>query len=335
MKVYVVGSSALYYWRRNPHALLTAHNTVDNPLADCPASSSELAEAHLPSMGFGNQPIRLMVPSGNLRLSRSTYKYSVQQRPLPSCAFKQIAERICVASPELCLLESSVAYSKYQLMELAMELCGKYALIPDSPRGYTTRNHQFASVTSICDFLNRVPHLDGYKQLLQICKFLKDGSRSPMETREYLLACLPKRHGGYGLPTPKLNARIELNTDEQLLAQRKYLECDMLWEAGKVVVEYDGHDDHASREDRARDALKRNVLTTRGYQVFTITGKQIMNVGAFDAAIRDIAVSLGHRLRNFPENWKAQRTRLRRDLFASLTNCKSQVAYPTPEHMPK
>lgn len=318
MKAYVIGSSALYFWRRGSQTLSVLRSPVLTILDDCPTTRKELEELQLESLEFGGSPIRLMVPTDRFRLLRALFKYSVQSQALPADCFRRFSASICIASPELCLLESQSAYSRFRLMELAMELCGRYALVPEAPRGFVPRDYQLATVDSIRTFAKRIPHINGSRRLLDICKYIKDGSRSPMETREYLLACLPKRYGGYGLPRPLLNVRIELSPDEQREVGRKYLECDEHWEKEHVVIEYDGHDDHESREARAKDALKRNLLTSRGYQVFIITGKQILDENAFDAVMRNVASSLGYRLRKFPEDWSARRASLRKELFASL-----------------
>lgn len=322
MRAYVIGSSALHFWRHSPQSLSVLRRPVTTSRDDCPTTREELEALQLESLGFGNAPIRLLVPSAELRILKNTYKYSVQSQALPADAFMRFNDNVCVASPELCLLESRTAFSRFRLMELAMELCGKYALVPEETRGFLSRNHQLATVESIYAFAKRIPHINGSKQLLDICKYIKDDSRSPMETREYLLSCLPKRFGGYGLPSPVLNARIELSAEEQRAVRRKYLECDKYWEEQKVVVEYDGHDDHESREARAKDALKRNLLISRGCKVFTITGRQIMDASSFDTAVRDVAASLGYRLKGFPKDWDIRRDKLRRELFVSLASCE-------------
>lgn len=324
MKVYVIGSSALYFWRHCPRAQALLKADVHDPLNDCPLSSAELDALDIPFELFGNRPLRLMVPSGDLRFARRRYKYSIYSRPLPAHAFKQLGENICVASPELCLLQSQTVYPTDRLMELIMELCGRYALDAEAVRGFVSREYQLATIDSVRDFLECTPGVPGKRNLLDVCRFVKENSRSPMETREYLLACLPKRLGGYALPFPELNARLDLSPDERRAAKRKYIECDMCWEDQKVVVEYDGHDDHESREDRHRDALKRNLLIARGYRVFTVTGRQILDTEAFDTVIHEIAKSIGYRMKSYPEGWDIRRARLRANLFTSLTDHESR-----------
>lgn len=128
VKAYVVGSSALHAWRRNQAGAATLEREVASPLADCPTTPQELEAIGLSRFDLGTAPIRLMVPSYAHRISKRLYKYRVHSRGLPKGAFRQLGDRVCLASPELCLIQSACVLSRYQLMELCMELCGTYAL---------------------------------------------------------------------------------------------------------------------------------------------------------------------------------------------------------------
>lgn len=324
VKAYVVGSSALHAWRRNQAGATTLKREVANPLTDCPTTPQELEAIGLSRFDLGTAPIRLMVPSYAHRISKRSYKYRVHSRGLPKDAFRQLGDRVCLASPELCLIQSACVLSRYQLMELCMELCGTYALLPEEPRGYICRNFQLASVASIRSFLREASELHGSKRLSIILKYLQDGSNSPMETRAYLLACLPKRYGGFGLPKAELNARINLDAEERRIARREHFKSDMSWPHAMVIVEYDGHDDHESRESRARDATRRNILLSKGYTVFTLTGRQLCNAFEFAKVVADIARSIHHRMRDFPENWEDRHRILRRELFKSMTSYETE-----------
>lgn len=200
-----------------------------------------------------------------------------------------------------------------------MELCGTYALVPESMRGFTTRDYQLTTVEEAQKFLRHAPGSRKSRRLAPLLRLMQNGARSPMETREYLLACLPRRYGGYGLPKAQLNHRIELLPEERRVSKRGYFECDMCWPDHKVVIEYDGHADHESRDDRARDASKRNVLLARGYRVFTVTGEQICDAASFDSIMRDVATCLHYRMRDFPIDWTKRREELRMGLFKSMS----------------
>lgn len=318
MRIYVVGSSALHFWRHCRNPLRFMKNAVEDPLSDCPTSAEELI--HISSMldRFGKQPLRLMTNHSENRILRKHFRYTIRSSSLPETAFFQISENLCVASPEYCLVQSAKKLSLPRLAELCMELCGNYSLVTEDQQGFFNREHSLTSSGSIIRLLQSKPGEIGAGKLEHALTFVKDGSRSPMETREFLMLCLPKRYGGYGLPYPEINARIDLTTEEQAVAGRRYFECDMLWREQKVIVEYDGHGDHESYEDRARDAIKRNILIDKGCSVFTITGGQISDVHAFDKIAHELAKALHHRLYQFPKDWLSRRAELRRELFRSL-----------------
>lgn len=316
-RIYVIGSSALAFWRHAGHATETTEDAVIDPLSDCPTSQEELRAIAIHADCFGKAPLRLMVPSGNMRYSRAAYKYTVESKPLPAGAFLSASKQICVASPELCVIQAAKKLSIPRLLELCMELCGTYALMKESARGFITRNHQLMTVSSLKDFLNRCNSASLNRKLAPWLAYIAEGSHSPMETREHLLMSLPKRIGGYGMPPAVLNMRVDLNDHESALSSRGFFLCDMCWPEQKVVVEYDGQSDHASAKDRADDATRQNILVSRGYAVFVITAKQIYDAREFDSIVKDIAHHLGFRLKSFPDDWAFRRDNLRNELFKS------------------
>lgn len=319
MSVYIIGSSALYYWRRCPYGQRLLKNLISRPLVDCPVNHVQLQDAGLDNERFGPSPIHLMAPSHDLRISKTQYTYTVCKRSFPDTAFRQLSASICIASPELCLLQSMTAYSRFRFMELCMELCGNYALVKELPHGFITRDYQLTSLDAVRLLASQVKGMRAFVEVRTLLEHLQEGSRSPMETRTYLFMCLPKRWGGYMLPKPVLNMRVQLSKEEQRLANRRYFECDMCWPDKRIVVEYDGHENHAERDDRNKDSVKRNILVTKGYTVFTLTGGQIGSAPAFEKIVREIARSLGYRLQGFPKDWVERRRVLRNELFASMS----------------
>ena len=128
---------------------------ASRPLHDCPRSPAELASAGLSDFDFGSAPIRLMAPSPKLRVSRRLYAYTVHACPLPGRSFYQLSENVCIASPELCLVQSANAFSSARLLELIMELCGKYSLVPEASRGFISHEFQLTSQSVIEPFCRR------------------------------------------------------------------------------------------------------------------------------------------------------------------------------------
>lgn len=313
-----MGSSSLHYMRRHIFDVASIQRKVPEPLEDCPMTSSQLRELNLDNGRFGSDPIHLAAPSQSLRIAKRSYRYTVRSGLLPETAFRQVEPGICIASPEYCLLQASKVLSRFQLLELCMELCGKYALANESDRGFVSREFSLASVNSIQRFLSQMKGEPGVQALQKMLPYALDGSRSPMETRTYILMCLPKKLGGYGLPRPAMNHRIELTSEEQLVAKRRYFECDMCWPDQKIVLEYDGDANHSARDDRDRDSVKRNILLSNGFTVFTVTSRQVINEQVFDNLVCEVSKQLGFRLKCFPETWVSKRARLRAELFKSM-----------------
>lgn len=318
MRAFVNGSSALFFLRRHTRGNSMLESIAYEPLSDCPSSSEELKRLGLQACLFGVPPIRLMVCRAEERFMRKTFNYTIPHFKLPWDSFIQVDEHACVARPELCLLQAFSAYSAPGFLELCMEFCGTYALIKEKQRGFITRDFQLATVDSLSDFARRCHSYKINRDIVPLFKYIAEGANSPMETREYLLMCLPKKMGGYGLPKASLNMQINLSEEEQFIAQCKYFKADMCWPDRKVIIEYDGHEDHESLNDRAYDARRRNILVQKGYTVFTMTGQQVCNAKVFDSVVRDVAHALGHRLKGFPENWPERRDGLRGELFKTM-----------------
>ena len=319
MKVYVTGSSALWYWRHDAQCLSTLEHPATDLFADCPAKSAELEAIDLNAEQFGHGPIRLMVANTKQRVLKHRYSYSVRTVELPERSYYEAGESTCVASPELCLVQAAGVYTFAQLMELCMEFTGKYALDHEAPRGFTQRATPLTTIERVRGYIGCLAKERGTAKLREALAYIEEGSRSPMETREYLLAFLPKHLGSYGIPKPEVNARINLNSREQEIARRAYLECDLFWPEHRVAIEYDGDPDHASFDARSRDAKKRNALLTHGICCFTITAREILDADAFDSVMREVADELGFRLQGFPKDWKERRDKLRTELFKSMS----------------
>ncbi len=318
MKVLVTCDSALWYWRNAndfPRALMRrCDDTITDYLQDDDALDGIIRDSAM----FGSLPVHIMSTSATRRPRKGRFVYHVCSKPLPPGAFCYASNSALVASPELSLAQLAKAKSLPQVAELFMELAGHYALRQDERRGFVSRKAALITRSSALDMMRIVMGKRNYERTASVLAYAAEGSRSPMETRQYLLAFLPKRLGGYGLPAAQVNAIIELGNAEKRETGRRHIECDLYWPEHDVVIEYDGGIDHASFERRSNDATKRNVLQAQGKRVFTVTARQILDVNAFDAVMQDIARAIHFRLRDFPADWEARRDKLRKDLFESM-----------------
>lgn len=318
-------TSACWYWRNDDGHPRALANRCAGPwgidFSTAPVTPELLVDNEL----FGERPTHLLTPNAAQRPQRAKHRYHVCTRKLSPDLFCCVENGVFVASPELVLAQMAQQLSLFQFVDLCMEFMGTYALRDEGHRGFATRHAPLASRERLALALQELLGRDAYRKVRLILEHAACGSRSPMETREYLLLFLPKKYGGYGLPKAEMNARIELLPEQQGETGRKYVECDLFWPEHGVAVEYDGEYDHASYKARTRDATKRNVLLTRGIRQFTITARQILDICAFDAVARDIAKAIGYKLRGFPDDWSDRRELLRHDLFESLKKRRERI----------
>ena len=318
MKALVTCDSALWYWRNANDFPRTLTRRFDGPISDFEQEGSDLDSIIRESAMFGSLPIHLMSTRASCRPQKNRFVYHICSKPLPSHAFCRASNSILIASPELALAQMAKSKSLPQIAELFMEFAGYYALRQNEKRGFASRRSSLVTRASALKMMTETMGKRSFSRVSSILAYAAEGSRSPMETRQYLLAFLPKRFGGYGLPAAQINAVIELNVADQRKVDRKHIECDLYWPEHGVAIEYDGDIDHASFESRSNDATKRNLLQSQGKRVFTVTARQILDVAAFDTIMYDVAQAIHFRLRDFPADWESRRDRLRNELFESM-----------------
>lgn len=136
-----------------------------------------------------------------------------------------------------------------------------------------------------------------------------------MESKLYLLLCLPQKYGGYNIARPELNATIELAEEQRIVLRQEKVKPDFLWQDSKLIVEYDGgyHEDPVQMK---KDARRRVVLETLGYTVITVNRQQIFDPLAFDGFATMAARKTGRRPRPLSLKQQYARQGLREALLS-------------------
>lgn len=181
---------------------------------------------------------------------------------LPEKSLVRLDRQIYASSPELNFLQMAIPYSRPRLIEYGVNLCASYRVDYES-RAIIKRNRPLTSVRQIEASLFKYGRADGKKVAQSCLPFIINGSASPMETKLYLLLCLPMRMGGYGLPTPVFNYTIAPGKRRRLTEQNWYV-TDICWPDKKVIAEYDGVDYH---QDISHDKRRINALESLGWRV--------------------------------------------------------------------
>lgn len=146
-----------------------------------------------------------------------------------------------------------------------------------------------------------------------------EGSASPLETNALLLLCAGTWLGGEAWERPRLNQRIDLTAEAQVIAGRSYCIADALWPEHMAILELDGMAYHADREGFRVATGRTPALESMGYRVCTLTYAQLADLEVLDAVLPALARNLGQTLRPRTIAYLARRERLHRALFSKGT----------------
>lgn len=332
-------------------ALRDAVPSRSQSVARCRPASEYLAGAvHLP-IGC-TYPVELL---SDMNAPRHNSKQWITRRvcgALPPNSMLRLEDDLYITSPEFYFLRRARQLSVAHACQLAMELCGGYSTLYSMPyrhfveerlredpsvslplfppdewglglqqaydlmaNGYVNRP-PLTSVSRLKRYLGNI-----YGQSLRpiarkAVGLIQDGSRSPGETRMFMLTCLPGRYGGARLALPVLNKRIELTDCAAGLTRASHFKADMCWSTAKVIAEYDGRV-HNGDAHRVHDDERRLALAAMGYQVFVLDHESLKDPLKVDAFVATVAKAIGQRiypLRN-PQQFELKRRALQRSIF--------------------
>jgi len=200
-----------------------------------------------------------------------------------------------------------------KLIELGYELCGSYSLPTKRKHleSFSMGNHQgqktsdnnlyghpqLTSSKALKAFVANLEGIRGQKKACRALRYIVDGSASPMETILVMMLTLPHQLGGYGLPAPVLNKRINRGRSSKQRLDTAYYLCDLYWPAANLAVEYDSDLYHTGADRLTADSMKRFDFSMLGIDLITVASKQIRNAVTFEDLAKLIARKLGKRLR--------------------------------------
>lgn len=233
---------------------------------------------------------------------------------LPRKSILSVSSTIDVVSPELCLVQMAAEMDGIELIQLCSEFCGFYTLA-DGRRGDFLARLPLTSVARLVAYSERLQGAKGLGAFRATLPVLADGSASPRETAMYLLLCLPRARGGYGLPKPELNKAVPLSSAVAKAFGSGVYVADMVWAEQRVIVEYDGLEGHTGRDRIARDASRRDALVAEGYDLFVVTNDQILNRKAFEEIAKAVARRLDVGMRIRSQKFDPRHDALREALF--------------------
>ena len=315
MDIIISHKSALEYWRLHGNTKIcdtAARLHRKTP----PVSISNIADIRKKAPDGLSYPIDILVGSQNAKWKSEVFRPRVYTGPTPDGCFVSIGEGMAVSAPQYLYFQIAGEMPLAKLVQLGLELCGTYTLpLNDeySPGEETTdkvlyNQPQFTNVKALKAFAARMKGVNGYKKISRALRFIADGSASPMETILFILLTLPYKLGGFGLPAPVLNRRIDIENPAKRGTRKTQYKCDLFWPKAHVAVEYDSDFYHTGADRIARDSKKRLDLEAHGVTVIPMTSRQIRNPDELEKLARLIARRLRKRLQyKNPQFKKAQR----------------------------
>ncbi|MDO5033724.1 MAG: hypothetical protein Q4D97_02695 [Eubacteriales bacterium] len=116
---------------------------------------------------------------------------------------------------------------------------------------------------------------------MQAVQYLQNHSASPMESRLYMLLCLPNSLGGCGFPKAILNHPVKVDS--------KQFYIDLYFPSASLGIEYDSYEYHSNAKAFSQDTLRDAKLRTAGYRLIHVKPGQLREIKAFQDLITIIS----------------------------------------------
>lgn len=225
-----------------------------------------------------------------------------------------MADDVLVSSPEFCFLQMASDIPLIPLIWLGCELCASYAVNPCDPADIPERRPP-TSAARIARFLDRMPGAPGIARARRAARYVFDGAASPMEIAAAMTLCLPCSLGGFGLPHPQLNRRIDIGAQGVSVTGSRFFRCDLYWPEKKVALEYDSSDHHLRSDEVAADSARRNALAFLGITVVTMTTRHLYSPREVERIARVLARQIGFAPRPRMADYGARQRALRQTIL--------------------
>lgn len=235
---------------------------------------------------------------------------------------------VYIASPELVFMQLAQRRPLEEAVYFGFALCSLYRIVPAAPGGLQQRDQRPSSsqkhivadkplttVKRIENFLDTAKGNLGCKKARSALKFVRDGSRSPMESALAITLGLPRIRGGFGLGVGQMNHAVRIFNGTDWAGERHYVvrypdisieHTDLSGRKNTVGIDYDGRAFHSTASALARDARRRNeIAPIRGFTHLSINAQEATDFIAFcrfaDQARRALGIrSLDRCPRNNP-----------------------------------
>ena len=247
--------------------------------------------------------------------------------PLPG----EDAGTLCT-SPEMTFVQLAQELDLVGAIAAGYALCANYRLDPSERHGLRVRGDEddvpLTTVGGIKKFIEENPGLRGTRKAARALRYVREGSRSPMESALAMLCLLPTGMGGFALGEVQLNQEVRifdrLDGCRERRARARIPDITIAAASNRggrrtLYLDYDPASTHSNRVEE--DSERRSQLATlAGTSHLTITDKQLRDFISLSKCMDRARRLLGGRSkprmvgsRDLPQNaellektWKAQ-----------------------------
>lgn len=316
MHVCLAYGSALNCWRRirecgRAHLeLFLNENCVPHSKGMAPSISA--SEAREVAKRFSlSLPLRIEAPHGYRRPRTDSCSFHWGLKGIESKCLYAVDNELFLPEPELVYFQMAESLTAVELIKLGYELTSSFAI--DKVEGKIISSVPLLDINRLREIIAAVD-TRGSRKVRAAAKHIEPGAESPTEINLAMKLLLPMRWGGFGLHGATLNPTVRLGKHAAALAGKERCRPDLLFEAIKYDVEYDGVEWHSSAEQRANDLRRWQALRADGYIVRNVTARELNDIDAMTKLAREIRALQGGSLRIQSEHFDSRQ----RDLFHSL-----------------
>lgn len=270
-----------------------------------PTGTCDSLREQLRSLGAQTEPFDIVCTEPGGRHVKKSMRVHQWGGPYPDGTIIRLGRALygCSAPVLFCQLQRKASPGTRAL--LAYELCGTYAV---SSNG--TLSSDLGALTSVDElraFVRAHPSFSGARKAALILKYVADGAASPMEARIAVILCLPVKLGGFGLPVPVLNHKIELSD--------RTIYVDLFWPEAHIGIEYDSREWHVGQHKFEQDSRRRNASRKKGIELITVTKPEVQSPQEFEDIAARVARQLGKRVRRKSDEFYRLHAQLRAEVF--------------------
>lgn len=279
-------------------------------------------------LGHLTKPYHVLVCQADQMRATKTVKPHLWTGDVGTRAFIDLGHDVYLSMPAFVFLQMATELTHVELIMLGMMLCGYYSPWPtlgrsklngnlDTPLTDLHKNMvcfaQSFELQPICSeyalrrFIDNRKDVKGIKAARAALPWVRENAASHMETALYLLLCLPVRRGGYGIPIPVLNPKVEVRQ----ASGQTICFPDLYWRNPSIDVEYQSDWEHATIDANYRDSRRMVAVVCNDIDYLAISTGQLKRAQDMDNAARGLAKKLKHRIRITCKDWKARRSALR------------------------